>query len=86
MGIAANLNNLGVIAQEQDNPKQALVYLQEALEINRELHDPAGLSETLNNVGLVFFSQGQVNEAQTAYLEALEQARLLPPGPCWPCP
>lgn len=79
-GIAANLNNLGVIAQEQGDSKQALVYLQEALEINRELHDPAGLSETLNNVGLVFLSRGQVDEAQTAYMEALEQARLLPPG------
>ena len=81
VGIAANLNNLGVIAQEQDNPKQAMVYFQEALEINRELHDPAGLSETLNNLGLVYLSQGRVNEAQTAYLEALENARLLPPGP-----
>ena len=81
VGIAANLNNLGVIAQEQDNPKQALVYFQEALEINRELHDPAGLSETLNNLGLVQLSQGRVTEAQTAYLEALDQARLLPPGP-----
>ena len=61
VGIAANLNNLGVIAQEQDNPKQAMVYFQEALEINRELHDPAGLSETLNNLGLVQLSQGRVS-------------------------
>ena len=81
VGIAANLNNLGVIAQEQGNPKQAVAYFQEALEINRELHDPAGLSETLNNLGLVYLSQGRVPEAQTAYLEALDQARLLPPGP-----
>ncbi len=81
VGIAANLNNLGVVAKEQDNPKQAVVYFQEALEINRDLHDPSGLSETLNNLGLVFLSQGRVNEAQTAYLEALDQARLLPPGP-----
>ena len=80
VGIAANLNNLGVIAQEQDNPKQAVVYLQEALEINRELHDPAGLSETLNNLGLVYLSHGRVNEAQQAYQEALENARMLPPG------
>jgi tetratricopeptide (TPR) repeat protein len=81
VGIASNLNNLGVIAQEQDNPKQAVDYLEEALEINRELHDPSGLSETLNNLGLVLLSQGLVNEAQTSYLEALENARQLPPGP-----
>ncbi|MCL4502738.1 MAG: tetratricopeptide repeat protein [Deltaproteobacteria bacterium] len=80
-GIASNLNNLGVIAQEQDNPKQAVAYFQEALEINRELHDPSGLAETLNNLGLVFLSQGRVNEAQAAYQEALENARQLPPGP-----
>lgn len=80
-GIAANLNNLGVIAQEQGNPDQALLYFQEALAINRELHDPSGLSETLNNLGLVNLSQGRVNEAQKIYLEALENARLLPPGP-----
>ena len=42
-GIAANLNNLGVIAQEQGNPDQAVIYFREALEINRELEDPAGL-------------------------------------------
>ncbi len=64
-GIAANLNNLGVIAQEQGNADQAVVYFREALDINRELHDPAGLSETLNNLGLAYLSQGKVAEAQT---------------------
>ena len=43
----------GSSPRTRDDPKQAVVYFQEALEINRELHDPSGLSETLNNLGLV---------------------------------
>ncbi|HEY9074286.1 MAG TPA: tetratricopeptide repeat protein [Desulfobaccales bacterium] len=81
VGIAANLNNLGVIALEQGDPKKAEAYFQEALSINRELGDPAGLSETLNNLGLAYLAQGRVAEAQGAYQEALEYAQMLPPGP-----
>ena len=42
VGIAANLNNLGVIAQEQGDPKKAAAYFLEALSINRDLEAPAG--------------------------------------------
>jgi tetratricopeptide (TPR) repeat protein len=80
-GIASNLNNLGVIAQEQGDLKEAVTYFQEALAVNRELQAPAGLCETLNNLGLAYQSQGRLREAETAYLEALENARQLPPGP-----
>jgi tetratricopeptide (TPR) repeat protein len=80
-GIAANLNNLGAIAQAQGNLDQAVGHFQEALAVNRELRDPAALCETLNNLGLAYQSQGRLKEAQAAYLEALEHASLLPPGP-----
>jgi len=56
-------------------------HFQEALAVNRELNDPAAICETLNNLGLAHQSQGHLREAQATYLEALEQARLLPPGP-----
>lgn len=81
VGIASNLNNLGVIALEQEDPQQAVVYFREAQEVNRELGDPKGLSETLNNLGLAYMTQGRVNEARQAYQEALENAGHLPPGP-----
>jgi tetratricopeptide (TPR) repeat protein len=80
-GIAANLNNLGAIAQAQGELKQAVTYFQEALEVNRGLQDPAAMCETLNNLGLAYQSQGLLREAEAAYLEALNNARQLPPGP-----
>ena len=60
---------------------QAVRRFQEALAVNRELNDPAGICETLNNLGLAYQSQGRLREANAAYLEALDQARQLPPGP-----
>jgi tetratricopeptide (TPR) repeat protein len=80
-GIAANLNNLGVIDQAQGNLKQAVIHFKEALAVNRELRDPSAICETLNNLGLAYQSQGRLREAQAAYQEAWENARLLPPGP-----
>jgi tetratricopeptide (TPR) repeat protein len=80
-GIAANLNNLGVIALAQGNPDEAQRRFQEALAVNREQGAPAALCETLNNLGLAYQGQGRLREANAAYLEALEQARPLPPGP-----
>jgi len=80
-GIAANLNNLGVIAQAQGNLELAGRRFQEALAVNREQGDPAAIVETLNNLGLAYQGQGRLREANAAYLEALEQARQLPPGP-----
>ena len=80
-GIAANLNNLGVIAQAQGNLELAGSRFQEALAVNRALNAPAALCETLNNLGLAYQGQGRLREANAVYLEALEQARRLPPGP-----
>jgi tetratricopeptide (TPR) repeat protein len=80
-GIAANLNNLGAIAQAQGDPEEAGGRFREALAVNRERGDPAGLCETLNNLGRAYQGQGRLREANAAYLEALDQARQLPPGP-----
>jgi tetratricopeptide (TPR) repeat protein len=80
-GIAANLNNLGVVAQAQGNLDEAQRRFQEALAVNREQGDPAAMAETLNNLGLAYQGQGRLPEANAAFLEALDQARQLPPGP-----
>jgi tetratricopeptide (TPR) repeat protein len=83
-GIAANLNNLGVIAQAQGNLEAAVRHFKEALAVNRELNDPAALCETLNNLGLAYQGQGRLREANAAYTEAWDYARPLPPGPLLP--
>jgi tetratricopeptide (TPR) repeat protein len=80
-GIASNLNNLGAVAREQGDLKQAVDYFQEALIVNRELGDAAAISETLNNLGRAYQTQGNLREAHATYLEALDYARQLPPGP-----
>jgi len=80
-GIAANLNNLGVIAQAQGNLEAAVRHFKEALAVNRELNDPAALCETLNNLGLAYQGQGRLREANAVYQEAYDYARQLPPGP-----
>jgi len=80
-GIAANLNNLGAVAQEQGELKDAARYYQEALTLQREIGDPAGLSEALNNLGTAYVGMGQWNEARDLYAEALTYTRRLRPGP-----
>ncbi len=80
-GIAANLNNLGAIAQGQGDLKQAENYFREALAIQREQGDTAGISETLNNLGTVYQAQGRLTEAQGVYQEALGYVQIMPPGP-----
>jgi tetratricopeptide (TPR) repeat protein len=80
-GIAANLNNLGAIAQEQGNLTEAEGFYREALSIQREIGDPAGVGEALNNMGTVYAGQGRWVEAEALYTEALAYVRTPPPGP-----
>jgi len=80
-GIAANLNNLGAVAQEQGNLAEAAAFYGEALAIQREIGDPSGLCEALNNLGTVYVGLGRWSEAENLYLEALGYARRLRPGP-----
>ncbi len=80
-GIAANLNNLGAIAQEQGSLAEAEKYYREALTLQREIGDPAGLGEALNNLGTVYAGQGRWAEAEDLYIQALSYVRTSPPGP-----
>jgi tetratricopeptide (TPR) repeat protein len=80
-GIAANLNNLGAIAQEQGDLQRAQECFDEALNILRPLGDPAGICETLNNLGSLYQAQGRLEDAAKAYQEAMYYARQVSPGP-----
>lgn len=80
-GIAANLNNLGAIAQEQGGLKEARQYYQEALTIQKDIGEPEGICEALNNLGTVYAALGNWHEAENLYQEAMGYASKLPPGP-----
>lgn len=80
-GIASNLNNLGVIAQEQGNLAEAEKYFRDALSTREGIGDAAGICEALNNLGTVYAGQGRWREAENLYNQALAYANSLPPGP-----
>lgn len=80
-GIAANLNNLGAVAQDQGNLGEAERFYREALAIQREIGDPAGVGEALNNLGTVYAGLGRWAEAENLYTEALAYVRTPQPGP-----
>lgn len=83
-GIAANLNNLGAIAQGWGQLPQAEARFREALTISREMGDSGAICETLNNLGTVYLAQGRLDEARNSFQEALRYADSLPPGPLVP--
>ena len=80
-GIAANLNNLGAIAQEQGSLAEAEKYYRDALTMQLEAGNGTGIAEALNNLGTVYAGQGRWNEADNLYQQALGYARSLP-APC----
>lgn len=80
-GIAANLNNLGAVAQERGNLVEAEKFYRDALTIQQEMGNAAGIGEALNNLGTVYAGLGRWPEAESLYQQALGYARSLPPGP-----
>src|SRR5438105_4121141 len=57
-GIAASLNNLGLVAFEQGDYPAARALYEESLAIRRELGDRRGIALSLGNLGTVAFEQG----------------------------
>jgi tetratricopeptide (TPR) repeat protein len=80
-GIAANLNNLGAIAQEQGKLADAEKYYRNALTIQLEAGDGAGICEALNNLGTVYAAQGRWTEASNLYQQALGYVSSQPRSP-----
>ena len=76
-GIAAALNNLGLVAQEQQDYARAAALHAESLEIERELGDQRGAVASLNNLGVVVAEQGDYVRAAALHWESLEILRDL---------
>jgi len=53
------------------NHRQALIYCQQALDLQREIGDRFGQAETYDSLGYAHRHLGQLQEATTAYQQAL---------------
>ncbi|MEZ4687766.1 MAG: tetratricopeptide repeat protein [Bacteroidia bacterium] len=66
-GIAAILNNIGLIYNDQGNYPRALEYYQNSLAIKEELGDQKGIAGGLVNIGIIYYGQGNYPRALEYY-------------------
>lgn len=76
-GMAATLNNLGIIAWARGDYEEARARYQESLDIQRELDDQRGVGASLSNLGSIACTVGDYKEAERLYQESLEKYRRL---------
>lgn len=74
--IGATLNNIGLIYDQLNQPKEALDYYEEALE-NTPSSDLEGSGNTLYNIAVVYDKNHQYQQAFSYYQQALEIRREL---------
>jgi class 3 adenylate cyclase/tetratricopeptide (TPR) repeat protein len=70
---ALALDGLGRAFRQQDQIRQALTHLEEALALSRSVGDPVLTADILNHIGFTYFADGKHREA----LKAHEEARQL---------
>lgn len=76
-GVALALNNLGILAYEQQNLVRAEALYNESLAIKRQLGDVRGIATTLINLGHVARLQDNPADAEPLYHEHLALRREL---------
>jgi CHAT domain-containing protein len=78
--LADNLRTAGILCSETDDLLKARFFLEQALEMQRQLPNQDELASTLNSLGVVFAQQGNFVEAKKSYDEALKiQVQTLGP-------
>ena len=86
VGIASNLNNLGVIAQEQGDLDRAVAYFQEALALNRESGRPRGPQRDFEQPGGGLpGDQGAWTRRRTPSRKPWDWRASFPRGRSWRC-
>lgn len=70
-GIAAILNESGVVFEDQNNFKEAINRYDSSLKIQQQLHDEAGIAYALNFIGGAYTSMHDYNQAESYQLKAL---------------
>jgi len=76
-GIAASLNNLGVIADSQGQYVRAADLFERSLSLKRERGDTRGVTTTLSNLGRLALQVGDIDGAVILYEEGLALSRTL---------
>src|SRR5262249_5895981 len=61
----------GVVAEEHGNYSEALGFYRQALALQQQLNQPAGIAESLNNVGFSAYSLGDFDNALAYWQQAL---------------
>lgn len=69
------LNGAGVLARDQGDFDQARVYLEESLQIHKDLENWAGIANVLNSIGVLAQFQGDIDKAFEIHREALGHRR-----------
>jgi tetratricopeptide (TPR) repeat protein len=66
------IGNIGLIYSDKGEADEALKYLQQALEIDREIGFRQGEASALGNIGLIYSAKGEADEALKYQQQALE--------------
>ncbi|WP_316752072.1 tetratricopeptide repeat protein [Pedobacter gandavensis] len=69
---AGLLNNIGGSYKEIKAYDKALMYLNEALKLSKQINDQSNIANVLNNQGLIYQKTGKNEQALKYFLEALE--------------
>jgi len=71
-GVAAGLNNIGLINVIQGNYIKALEYYTKGLTIEKQIGNQKGVAITLNNIGIIYNDQGDYPKAIDFYTQSLK--------------
>jgi class 3 adenylate cyclase/Tfp pilus assembly protein PilF len=72
MGVAASLNNIGIIYQDQGDYNKALDYHTQSLKIKEQIGDQMGIAPSLHNIGIIYQRQGDYPKALDYYNRSLK--------------
>jgi tetratricopeptide (TPR) repeat protein len=76
-GIAATLNNMGMVLRHQGAPERAMPLFEEALQLFRDLGQEGAVATCLNNLAAVQGARGDYPAAERNAREALQMFRVL---------
>jgi len=71
-GVAASLNNIGLVAKNQGNNSKALSYYTRSLKIHEQTGNQEDMANSINNIGIIYRDQGDFPKALDQYIRSLK--------------